>query len=177
MNAADVLRAARAAGVHISVDGNDLLLEARLPPPPALLDKLLHYKPGILALLTHTQDEWSEEDWKTFFEERAAINEFDGGDAGTKAEERAFECCLAEWLDRHPEPSTPDCCAWCGTPNQSGHVVVPFGVSDRGLTWLHPECWRGWYRQRRLRAEEALAALGVRRPSSASWDDQSALTK
>jgi hypothetical protein len=48
MNAADVLRAARAAGVQISVDGNDLLLEARLPPPPALFDNLLHYKTGAL---------------------------------------------------------------------------------------------------------------------------------
>jgi hypothetical protein len=34
MSAAKVLQAARAAGIHFAVDGNDLLLTSSVPPPP-----------------------------------------------------------------------------------------------------------------------------------------------
>jgi len=169
MNAAEALKAARAAGVRVELDGDDLLLEAPLPPSPALLRALSQCKPRIVALLRRTaRDEWSGDDWKALYEERAAITEFDGGDGRAEAKLRAFECCLSEWLNRHPEATTANYCAWCGTPNESGHVAVPFGTDDRSLTWLHPECWRAWYHQRRFKAEEALAVLGIRRPSSAS---------
>ncbi len=38
MSAVEALNAARAAGVQIDVDGNDLVLEASAPPPPAVID-------------------------------------------------------------------------------------------------------------------------------------------
>ena len=37
MSAAQVLKAARTAGVHRAVDGDDLGLEASVPPPAAVL--------------------------------------------------------------------------------------------------------------------------------------------
>jgi hypothetical protein len=45
---------------------------------------------------------WSGEDWRAFFDERAAIAEFDGGLPREQAEARAFTYCVAEWLNRNP---------------------------------------------------------------------------
>ena len=53
---------------------------------------------------------------------------------------RAFDCCIVEWLNRHPQHSDPGRCAWCGKPDRHGHAVVPFGTKNYGPTWLHPEC-------------------------------------
>jgi hypothetical protein len=43
--------AARAAGVGVHVDGDDLVLEAAAQPPPDVLDLLSQHKAGIVALL------------------------------------------------------------------------------------------------------------------------------
>jgi hypothetical protein len=51
MSAAEALRAARAAGVKVGVDGDDLILEASAPPPSTVLGLLSQYKAGIVSLL------------------------------------------------------------------------------------------------------------------------------
>ena len=51
MTAVDALRAARAANVHIGLDGTDLVLRAPAPPPPAVMDALKLHKPAIVAIL------------------------------------------------------------------------------------------------------------------------------
>ncbi len=51
MSAIQVIRKATAVGIHIAIDGDDLLLEAASPPPTAVLDLLSHHKPDILSLL------------------------------------------------------------------------------------------------------------------------------
>src|SRR5215831_986574 len=79
MNAVEVLEAARAAGIELGLDGDDLLLAAAAPPPAALLDLLSLDKAGIVALLRPGRDGWSAEDWQAYFDERAGIAEFDGG--------------------------------------------------------------------------------------------------
>jgi hypothetical protein len=79
MSAAEALRVARAAGVHVQIDGDDLSLEASAPPPPAVIDLLSHHKAEIAALLRQAEDGWSAEDWQTVFDERAGIIEYDGG--------------------------------------------------------------------------------------------------
>ena len=50
MNAAEVLEAARAAGIQIKID-DDLLPKASAPPPPGVLDGLSRHKARILMLL------------------------------------------------------------------------------------------------------------------------------
>ena len=60
------------------------------------------------------EDGWSGEDWRAFFDERAGIAEFSGGVSRKEAEAHAFACCVVEWLNRHPAPSPPGRCAWCG---------------------------------------------------------------
>ena len=111
MSAIEALKAARAAGIEVSLDGDELVLEATAPPPTGVLDLLSSHKPDILALLRDARDGWSAEDWRVFFDERAGIAEFDGSLPRAEAEAHAFECCVIEWLNRHPCPSTPTRCA------------------------------------------------------------------
>jgi len=56
MSAAEVLKAARASGIRIRVDGDDLVLEASAPPPPAVLDLLARHKAEILVPLRPSDD-------------------------------------------------------------------------------------------------------------------------
>ena len=86
MSAAEALKAARAAGVRVGIDGDDLVLEAMAPPPSALLDLLSRHKAGIVMLLRPADEGWSAEDWQIFFHERAGIAEFDGGLPHAQAE-------------------------------------------------------------------------------------------
>jgi len=51
MSAAQALSAARAVGIHLEVDGDDLLLEASAPPPSAILEVLSQHKAEIVAVL------------------------------------------------------------------------------------------------------------------------------
>ena len=51
MSAAEALKAARAAGIQIGIDGDDLVLEATVPPPAAVIDLLSRHKAEIVALL------------------------------------------------------------------------------------------------------------------------------
>ena len=114
MSAAEALKAARAAGVELAVDGDDLVLEAASAPPAAVLDALSRHKAEIVALLRPAEDGWSAEDWQVFFDERAGIAEFDGGLPRAEAEAQAFACCVVEWLNRNPERSPPGRCLGCG---------------------------------------------------------------
>jgi hypothetical protein len=161
MSAAQALSAARAVGIHLEVDGDDLLLEASAPPPTAILDGLSQHKAEIVAVLRPGRDGWSAEDWRSFFEERAAIAEFDGGLSRTEAEAQALACCIIEWLNRNPTPSVPGRCAWCGQAESNDAVVLPYGVQPGTHIWLHAECWPAWQDTRRSQARGALARMGI----------------
>ena len=76
MSAVEALKAARAAGIELALDGDDLALSAASAPPAAVLDALSGHKAEILTLLRPGRDGWSVEDWLVFFEERAGIAEF-----------------------------------------------------------------------------------------------------
>src|SRR5262249_8323415 len=86
MRAVEALKAARAAGVELALDGDDLALKAASAPPAAVLDALSLHKAEIMVLLRPAEDGWSAEDWQVFFEERAGIVEFDGGLPRAEAE-------------------------------------------------------------------------------------------
>ena len=161
MSAVEALRLARRNGIRLGVAGADLILDADQEPAPRVLEAIRRHKAGIVALLTAAEDDWTAEEWRVFHDERAGIAEHDGGQARAKAEALAFECCIVEWLNRHPQHSDPGHCAWCGKPDPDGHAVVPFGTESHGHTWLHPECWNDWSRDRRQKAQEALAPMGL----------------
>ncbi len=117
MSAVEALRLARRNGIHLGVAGDDLILDADREPAPRVLAAIRRHKAGIVALLTAAEDDWTAEDWRVFHDERAGIAEFDGGQTRAEAEALAFECCIVEWLNRHPELSDPGRCAWCGKPD------------------------------------------------------------
>jgi hypothetical protein len=162
MNAALALNAARAVGIRVRVDGDDLELEAAAPPPPAMLDLLSLHKADLLKLLRPANDGWSTEDWQVFFDERAGIAEFDGGMPRTEAERRAFACCVTEWLNCYPTPSLPGRCLACGSGERPSDPLLPFGTETRGHTWLHRVCWPAWCRAREAEAIAALTSMGIR---------------
>ncbi len=164
MSAVEALRLARENGVRLGIAGTDLILDADREPAPRVLEALRRHKAGIVALLTAAEGDCTAEDWRAFFYKRAGIAEFDGGQTRADTEAVAFECCIVEWLNRHPELSDPGRCAWCGKPDRDGHAVVPFGTESYGHTWLHPECWDDWRQDRRKRAQQALAAVGLDAP-------------
>jgi hypothetical protein len=76
LSAAEALNAARAVGVSVVIDGDDLVLRAPEPPPTAVVAALSRNKVGIIALLRPSHDAQS---WLSSFDERAAVIEYDGG--------------------------------------------------------------------------------------------------
>ena len=161
MSAVTALRVARAAGVELALAGNDLSLKATSEPPVIVLEALVRHKSEIVALLRPGPDGWSAEDWQLYFEERAAVEEFDGGLLRADAEAQAFECCVVEWLNRNPTPSGVGRCLWCGQPETHGAIVVPFGTEPGTHVWLHTECWPAWHELRRSHAQQALMRMGI----------------
>ncbi len=113
MSAAEALKAARAAGIELGIDGDDLVLEASAPPPAAVLDLLSRHKAGIVALLRPA---------RTAGRPRTGRPSSTSGPASpssmavcrAEAEARAFACCVAEWLNRNPVRSPPGRCLGCG---------------------------------------------------------------
>ena len=171
MSAANVVMEARAAGIQLRVEGDDLLLKAGAPPSPAVLELLSRHKPAIVLWLRSGEDGWSAEDWHVFFDERAGIAEFDGGLPRPEAEARAFECCVVEWMNRTFERSPPGRCARCRRPASRDAGIVPFGVGDQH-TWLHPGCWDAWHRDRRSQAAGALSRMGIHAGSRSVMDGE-----
>ena len=164
MSAADALKAARAAGMKLGIEGEALMLEAATAPSPAVLDLLARHKAGIIALLRPANDGWAGEDWRAFFDERAGIAEFDGGLPRDQAEARAFACCVAEWLNRNPARSPSGRCLGCGGSEHSHDKLLPFGTEPTGHAWLHSRCWPAWHAARKAEAIAALAAMGIEQP-------------
>ena len=92
MTAAKALRAARAAGVKIALNGNDLVLKDSSLPPDDVLEALSHNKAGVIAILRAGADDWPPEEWQALYDERAGIGEFDGGLSRDDAEHLAAQC-------------------------------------------------------------------------------------
>ena len=164
MSAAEALKAARAAGIQLGIDGDDLVLEAPAPPPANVIDLLSRHKAGIVTLLRPGCDGWSAEDWQAFFDERAGIVEFDDGLPRAEAEAQAFACCVVEWLNRNPERSPAGRCLECGDREHAHDQLLPYGVEPTGHVWLHSRCWPAWYEARQAKAVSALTAMGISAP-------------
>ena len=156
MSAVEALKAARAAGIELALDGSDLALSAALAPPAAVLDALSRHKAEIVALL-QPGESWSGEDWQVYFDERAGIAQFDGGLQRAEAEVRAFECCVVEWLNRNPVRSPPDRCLACDGGDDAIDPLLPYGAEPTGHAWLHSRCWEGWHANRRAKAAAVLS--------------------
>ncbi len=165
MSAMEALKAARAAGVDVVLQGDDLTLEASSPPSDAVLAALSENKAGIVVLLRPGDDGWNAEDWQVYFDERAGITEYDGGLSRSQAEAQAFACCVAEWMNRNPQTSEPSRCLACGGDDNANDPLLPFGTDTHGHAWLHSRCWDGWFKSRKEEAASALVAMGIEKPA------------
>ena len=170
MSAVEALKAARAAGVELRVDGEVLVLEAVAPPPADVIHLLARNKPALVALLRLGEDGGKAHDLHAFFNQRATIAEFDGGLPRREAEARAFGACVVEWLNRTPVRSAPDRCCRCGGGEPGDNVLLPFGADRVGHAWLHSTCWRPWHERRHGQAIDFLWALGFAAPSESPND-------
>ena len=163
MTAAHALKSARAVGICVRIDGDDLELEAPAQPPQAVLDLLSLHKADILRLLRPANDGWSPEDWQVFFDERAAIARVrwwaaSGGGGGTRVR-------LLLWRNGSTAiltPSAPGRCLACGGGERPCDPLLPFGTDTIGHAWVHRACWPAWYRAREAEAIAALASMGIR---------------
>jgi hypothetical protein len=164
LSAVEALRAARAAGIQLGIDGEELILMASAPPPAAVLDTLSRHKAEIVALLRPGRDGWSAEDWLGFFDERAGVIEFDCELPPAEAEAQAFACCAVEWLSRNPECSPAGRCLGCGDREYAHDPLLPYGTETNGHVWLHSRCWPAWYEARQAKAVSALTAMGISAP-------------
>ena len=110
-------------------------------------------------------EEWNEDDWRTNYDERAAIAQYDGGMSRETAEAQAYECTLVEWLTQHPPlASSPDRCAYCNS-SLPEHEALPLVCGTDGLVWLHGCCHGEWMTKRKDDACRALAAMGINEKS------------
>jgi hypothetical protein len=108
---------------------------------------------------------WDAEDWQTYFDERAAIAEFDGGLSRAEAEALAFECCIGHWLTIVPPAIADDGnCPGCNQP--LGEQAVPVLRAGGGHVWLHHGCIEKFTVRRRMEARRALTEMGIYCPLS-----------
>jgi hypothetical protein len=161
MSAFQALSVARAAGVRIRLNGDELDLSAENEPPETVLELLHRHKTQLLRLLGASLDGWRAEDWQAFFDERTAICEFDGSLPRTESEARAFDCCVVEWLNRSRIQSLPGRCLSCGGQESAGNPLLPFGTDETGHGWVHRGCWTAWRYGREAEAVAALASMGI----------------
>lgn len=122
-----------------------LLMEPRYVPPGPAGDELA--------------------DWAAFYEERAAIRQYDAGYDRETAERLAFGECIEAWCERHRVRHDPARCAGCGGPlvDDALHLAdgarVCFGEGQDFTCLL-----RHGHRRKR-RAVDALFALGLTAPT------------
>ncbi len=162
MTVRSLVREVEELGGHLIAAGDRLRVSAPHPLPDHLVQELRRHKPELLSFLRAPA--WTSEDWQTFYGEREAILECDGGVPRTEAEGQAYRDCVTEWLVRNPAPSASDRCAWCGDADGLGSTIVPFWTGSHGHTWLHHGCWEQWYEEREANAVDALRQMGLTPP-------------
>jgi hypothetical protein len=99
MTADDLLAAARAWGLKVFADGDRLVVRGPRDAGADLVQALLGRKAELMPLLALTAEE------REYFEERAAIAEFDGGLSRAAAENLAWDFVRANRLGKEAGPA------------------------------------------------------------------------
>jgi hypothetical protein len=105
------------------------------------------------------------QDWRDWYEERAAIAEHDRDLPRAEAKALAYERCVVQWMNLNPPPENgPECCVQCGNP-MDDLAALPFLTGAGGHVWMHSGCHTPWMRRRQAEAASALRRMGVAPPS------------
>ncbi len=156
-----------AAGCHASVADGRLKLSGQRPPND-LLSETRNAGPNLVRFLRQRRcisSKWDADGWRTFFDERAGIAEFDHHLSRAEAEALAYESCIVVWLNRNPPSENgPECCIQCNKPMEETEAL-PFLTGDGGHIWMHDHCHAAWMRRRQAEAAGALRRMGVAPPS------------
>ncbi len=168
-----ILDEASAAGINLSLEGDDILLESDTAPPNALVALVRQHKSLLLSMLRGQKASWQSADWQAYFDERAAILEFEAGLNRKDAEAKAFECCVTEYINQTHTASNPDVCAHCGTREDTTQPLIPLGTEKVGHVWVHCDCLTHWQMAQGHEAAEALRDMGITPLSDAVIDQPS----
>lgn len=99
--------------------------------------------------------DWTSEDWRDYFEERAAIREHDGGLSRPDAEAGALADCAARWRALNPLSASESCtCVHCGRDGADTPVLA-----RGGHAWLHSACWEPMNAARDELARQAVTTI------------------
>jgi hypothetical protein len=158
-----LLEDARAAGCSIEVEGGALVIESDRDPPVELIATLRRHKVELIAALV-PRDQTDADRWREFFQERAALREFDGRHCRSDAELLAWSELQARWNMERGERVSSGLCAGCRRPIGlaatldliDGNCVHM--AEDNACLVRHGERWR-------TAATYALMALGLRPPA------------
>ena len=115
MKAAELIRHVERAGAQLRLIGDEIQIKKRTLLTPSEISALAHQRDAIRRYLRdRASDPWDGVDYRTFFEERAGISEYDGGLPREEAEWQAFEDSIQCWLHHNPpSPSGPERCVHC----------------------------------------------------------------
>jgi hypothetical protein len=144
----EALALAQSYGVKVTVDGNDLALEADIVPPADVIAALKATKPAIVGELRLRQAL-----------ERQRREEVERRE-------------ITRWINNHFSSSPPGRCIHCdGGPPGNDRFVLIFVGSDRAD--VHAACHQTWLVERQAEARKALglaadSAAGIAAPPSST---------
>jgi hypothetical protein len=157
MTGEEVLALAASHGVRVVLALGDLHLEADHEPAAEALAALRDHKEAVVAELSRIAATAGE--WSRIFEGHVATVMRVRRLPRPEAERAAYDIVVVEFLNATHPDTDPNRCAWCGRAETPGGVLLPFGVGPHA--WMHSDCWESWRAQRRAKAEEDLARLGI----------------
>lgn len=113
------------------------------------------------ALFAHPNSAFVLRDW---FEERAAIRQFEGGYSRDMAERLAYGELVEAWCESHPIAHDRWRCAGCGESLTGEALDLPDGARVHWERQREFACLISYGFMRKRRAPEALATLGLSPP-------------
>ena len=130
----DLVERVQEAGASLSVNGNKLRVKTTAPMPDELVEVLRQAKPALLTYLrgSSAPDPGPGADaatWRDWYEERAAIRQYDAHYSQADAERLAFEESVCRWHLLNGKAPDARYCAGCGNVTDN-HPTMQLGRSE-----------------------------------------------